>query len=457
MVYLEEQTIEARYPSGWLLGVFLIASIALLGGIFTGTLMTFVDATIIALLGFVVVTSMGTRIANKDDAAWLPKFVAMGYLAKIVASIARYLVLVVVYDGSGDASGYQGAGVTLAETWRSFQVPPDIDIGTTFVDAFTGLLYVPYIPSMLGGFFLFSTLAFFGQMLMYAAFRNSAEPRRLKWYAAALFFVPAITYWPASIGKESLMFLGIGLAVYGSSLFLRKGGIKPLLFLGAGLGFAGVIRPHVSALIVGSLAMTLVLAKRKTSSELSVAQRWVAIFVVGAGSVFLVSFAAAEFNINLSGGSVGSDVNNFVTNLEDNTDKGGSSVDGGAVTNPGEIPLAALKVLFRPLPYEAHNVQAMASAMESAVILLVLVWRLPKIIKNVIRVRKDPYVLMSVIMTFGFVIMFSPFLNLGLLARERSQILPFLAVIIIQLGWDFHGKEEDELAQFQSRRFEPTT
>jgi hypothetical protein len=49
---------------------------------------------------------------------------------------------------------------------------------------------------------------------------------------------------------------------------------------------------------------------------------------------------------------------------------------------------------------------------------------------------------MSLIMTFGFIIMFSPFLNLGLMARERSQILPFLAVVVIQLGWGSAKKEE---------------
>jgi hypothetical protein len=84
----------------------------------------------------------------------------------------------------------------------------------------------------------------------------------------------------------------------------------------------------------------------------------------------------------------------------------------------------------------------MVSAAESTALLLVLLWRLPKIIRNLPKVRRDPYVLMSLIMTFGFVVMFSPFLNLGLMARERSQILPFLAVVVIQLGWGSVKKDE---------------
>jgi len=74
-------------------------------------------------------------------------------------------------------------------------------------------------------------------------------------------------------------------------------------------------------------------------------------------------------------------------------------------------------------------------AIESVVILGLIVARLPWIVKNLLKIREQPYVLMCLVMVLGFVIMFSTFLNLGLLARQRSQILPFLAVVVIQLGW----------------------
>jgi hypothetical protein len=48
--------------------------------------------------------------------------------------------------------------------------------------------------------------------------------------------------------------------------------------------------------------------------------------------------------------------------------------------------------------------------------------------------------------------MFSPFLNLGLMARERSMILPFLAVVVIQLGWDHVRKEDGEAPPGDNRR-----
>lgn len=438
---LEDRNTSAEYPTGWLTAVGLLSVLAILAGAFTGDLLTVFEGTVIALIGFAVVTNIAVWMARSIDAPWLPGIVAAGFLMKIFMSVTRYLALVVIYNGSGDAVGYHGSGVQAVEFWRSFQIPPGIGTGTEFVNEFTGLLYVPYVPQMLGGFFMYSTLAFLGQMLMYAALRQSRRPRHLKWYAIAIFFVPAITYWPASIGKESLMFLGIGLAVYGASLYLRRGGILPLVHLALGLGFAGVIRPHISALIIASLAGTLILARGKEGLGMTPVQRWIAVVVVGLGSIGAVVVAANEFNISLEG-NVGAEVDEFVTNIEDNTSRGGSEVEGSAVSGPQDVPGAMLRVLFRPLPYEAHNPQALASSLESLTILLVIVWRIPAIFRNRYRIRREPYLLMSLIMTFGFAVMFSPFLNLGLLARERSQVLPFLAVAIIQLGWG--SKEDDE-------------
>lgn len=428
---------KPAYPLTWVLASVWIASIILLIGVFTGSLLTFGDATAIALVGVIAMAWVGVRMSRHEDASWLPAMVAIGYIAKIAASTARYVVLVGFYGGSGDAVGYHGAGSANVEIWRSFQIPNGFDTGTEFVDRITGLVYVPYVPTMLGGFFLFATIAFIGQLFMYAAFRRSHMPRRLKWYAMALFFIPAITYWPASLGKESLMFLGIGMAAYGSARFFDSGGLRPLLYLAPGLALAGAIRPHVAALMVGSLAVTLVVAKLRTNrTTLPSWQRWLAVLLVGVGSVLATTIAAREFNIDFAG-DVETEVNDFVSNLEGNTGGGGSAVSGGAVRGIGDIPAATLRVLFRPLPFEAHNAPALASAIESAAILTVIIWRLPKILKNLRYLRRDSYVLMSSVMTAGFIVVFSPFLNLGLMARQRSQILPFLAVIVIQLGWDF--------------------
>ena len=48
----------------------------------------------------------------------------------------------------------------------------------------TGLVYAVHQPTMLGGFFIFATLAFIGQLLFYAAFRRAVPGGKLPVYAA---------------------------------------------------------------------------------------------------------------------------------------------------------------------------------------------------------------------------------------------------------------------------------
>lgn len=431
--------VTTQLPTGWLAVAIILTCGAIFVGIFNGLLGSYFDALVYGMLGLIIFTSISMKMAVAEDADWLPSMVAAGFLAKMAFATVRYLVLVYFYNGSGDAVGYHGSGHRTVEVWRSFEVPPEMGLGTAFLDGVTGLLYVPYAPTMFGGFILFSVLAFGGQLLMYAAFRRAGEPRFWKWYAIVLFFVPAITYWPASIGKESLIFLGLGLAAYGASVLLDSGRWSALLPLIAGLSLIGAIRAHIAALVIGSLAAAFAISKT-TAGKMPSGRKFVLTTLIVGVSLVGVVFTAQSFNIDLDE-SAAADLDEFVGTVEDNTSKGGSEVSGGMVTNPLDFPEATLKVLFRPLPNEAHNIPAMASALESTLMLLIVLWRSPRIISNLRYIRSQPYVLMCLVMTIGFIIMFSSFLNLGLLARQRSQILPFFAVVIIQLGFSKFKKD----------------
>ena len=164
-----------------------------------------------AALGLLLVTLIAPRMTKKADRAWLPGTIIVAYGVKLLASTTRWAVLEFIYGGSGDATGYHGAGHASVSVWRGFEVP-ELGIGTTFLDAATAFLYIPHVPTFLGGFFLFATIAFMGQLLLYAAFRQNDRTGRLRWYAIGVLFLPTIVYWPSSIGKESLMFLYLWIA-----------------------------------------------------------------------------------------------------------------------------------------------------------------------------------------------------------------------------------------------------
>ena len=199
------------------------------------------------------------RLGTERD-PWIWWVATLGFLAKLLGSGIRYWVLASEYGGVGDATGYHGSGSRIAEVWRTLQIPAldgRMGEGTQFVRWFTGLVYAPYVPKMLGGFFLFATLAFLGQLLFYAAFRRAVPDARLGPYALFIFFLPALVFWPSSIGKESLMLLFLGLATYGLARTIDAFRPLWLLIAGAGLVGAGMVRPHLALLLTLSFAVAV--------------------------------------------------------------------------------------------------------------------------------------------------------------------------------------------------------
>jgi hypothetical protein len=414
----------------WIVGGLLISAAIVLWG--SGSIEA--ATALFAAAGLIVVAGIGRWMSTPMDRRWLPLVVSLAYLVKLAASATRWAVLEFVYNGSGDATGYHGAGRTLVAVWRSVEAP-EIAIGTKFVDAATAFLYIPYVPSLLGGFFLFATLAFMGQILMYAAFRMSADVTRLGWYAAAIFFLPTIVYWPSSIGKESLMFLFLGIGVYGAAALLRDYRLRWVAIFGLGVAGCAIIRPHVAFLFVVALAIALLLGKGRTGNGL-MGRRVIAIIAISLVFAAAASVVASKFGVDFGSGlEAAADLETVLENVEGNTTTGGSQVAGSAIRSPLEFPSGMLKVLFRPFPQEANTPLSLLSSLEGMVLLGLFVWRIPVLIRNGWHIRRDPYLVFALAFVIGFVIAFSAFNNFGLLARQRSQVMPFVMALLIGLGW----------------------
>lgn len=119
-------------------------------------------------------------------------------------------------------------------------------------------------------------------------------------------------------------------------------------------------------------------------------------------------------------------------------------MQGEAVTSPTQLPGATLRVLFRPLPNEARSMEMLASSVESLGLLLLILTLAPRMAARLRRSYRNPWVIASSVYVLGFVIAFSTVLNLGILSRQRAQVLPFLLALIVALGW--HGESLTPIA-----------
>ena len=87
-------------------------------------------------------------------------------------------------------------------------------------------------------------------------------------------------------------------------------------------------------------------------------------------------------------------------------------------------------MLFRPFPFEVHNVPALLAAIEGTVLMALFVLSWPRLRTIPGRLRKQPYVTFCLTYTVLFCLVFSAFQNFGILARERVMVYPFVLVLL---------------------------
>ena len=226
------------------------------------------------------------------------------------------------------------------------------------------------------------------------------------------------------------MILLIGTGAYAVARLFDGYHLRWVLLLGAALAGTVATRVHIAALLVAAFTGTLVLIRRPAGGGAR-ARRVVLIATAILSLVLVVTLTAQTFDIDPSG----SDIDPFLTELERRTQQGGSAIEGRPVTSLADVPAAIGRVLFRPYPTEAHNTQAVLSSLEGVALMALLIWRLPRMIRGLSSLRRRPYLMFSLFFTIGFVVVFSAVFNLGILARQRSQVLPFVLALLVGLGW----------------------
>lgn len=429
----------------WLLVSIIMASL-LTAGLVLG-LVTIGAVLFVAVFSWLVVR-WAASIATDADRSWLSTVMLVAFLTRVFATVGRYLMVTVVY-GVGDSLSYHRAALDLVHVWRSFRIPQPVghSASTRFTEQVTSLLYVPGEPSLIGSFLFFSFFAFVGMVCFYLAFRRSAPRHLLKPYAIALFFLPSLLFWPSSIGKDSLMVLAIGVVSLGSALLFERRWWPGLALLIPGLGLAVGVRTHVAALLAGGIAIALA-GSRHEKSPMGPFLRFIVTIAAVGMLLYFGSTAAGKLGLDTTSDGL----DQFLAETERLTAQGGSAVVGTPVLSPVDLPEAFLRVLFRPLPGESFNPPLLLSSLESGLLFLFTLVRLPTIIRNYGSVRRNPYYLYATVYSLAFVVAFSAIFNLGILARQRVQVFPLLLVVLIGLGWREDRAAKPDLA---SERVEP--
>lgn len=391
-------------------------------------------AVVLAWLGVLI----AKRVARSDPFHSLGRVMIASVLLHLVCASLQIFVVDHFYGGVADWLRYSHQGALLADMWRNGHfalagsgVNGILGSGSTSIGG--GVVMTLVGPDRLAAFLVCAWLAYVGSVFFYLAFRATFPQADRRRYAILIFLFPSLLFWTADVSKEAFMLLGLGLAAYGVALVM-VGQRTGYLYMVGGGALSLFIRPNeIVILAVGfALAMLLRSATGRATGSLRRPRNVIAMaaaFVFVALAVVITSYEAAHFLHTITGSGVGNSLNTLSAhNQGSGPGFGSSSVTYSS--NPLWYPRDIYTVLLDPLPFSAHSVTQLFAAGENALILLVVLWSLPRLRRLPRVCLHRPYVFSALFYSAVFVFTFAALGNLGLITRERTLLLPFLFVVL---------------------------
>jgi hypothetical protein len=401
-------------------------------GVVTGTFALIDAIPLVPILAYVA-HRIAQRIGRIDDDPEIALIVFAAFWAKMLGALTRAAVVAWSYNNVSDATEYHQFGKALAPMFRTLdfsQAGPWS--GTDFMTNMTGIVYAFTGSSQVSGAIVMSFLSYVGAVLLWRAFKMAIPEGAVRRYALLVLFLPSMLYWPSSLGKEGWAIFCLGLGSYGVARVVTGRIGSGVLCVAGGMWGVTMLRPHVAITMFVGIALAGLIGKPRGDVAKSSLLRIVLFGVLLAVGTYLSTSTAEFFGVPALNNET---VNQQLADAEGRTQDAGSAFTPYNMSNPANTPLAFVTVIFRPFPFEASSVVALASSMEG-VFLLVLVWKSRSRLLGLFRsMRRRPYSAYCLGTLLMLVYAFSAFSNFGILSRQRTQALPFFLALLCLPTW----------------------
>jgi len=334
-----------------------------------------------------------------------------------------------------DSYGYYDRAESFSGAWFNAYTT-----GTKFID-FVAIPFVQYL-----GFsyeMMMATFAFFGYLgfvFFYLFFKENIKYKHTLFgydILLLLLFLPNMHFWTGSLGKGSLIFMGLGMATYGMSNFKKN-----FSYLIIGLLIVFHIRAHVFLFMSAGMGAGYFFG---ANTKIPSWQKYLAVVVIIAGVGLL-------YNTILN--SVGLDTENVIESFDkmsakragDLSRNSGSGVD---ISNY-PIPLKLFTFWYRPLFVDSPNVLGIIISLENTIYLMLTAKLfkgnfLPWFAKGSANVKAC--LLIFLLSSFALSTTMS---NLGIIQRQKSMVMYFLFFVI--LSFLDHNEAKRKATQASIRR-----
>ncbi len=329
-----------------------------------------------------------------------------------VLFIVHYLLTIayLVYSSSSrsDSQNYYYTTFNVNDWLTLFQT------GTKFVGfvlwPFSNVLELSYFSNMI----IFSYFGYLGAVFFYVTAKENIQLRNnWKNYSPIelLFLLPNLHFWTSSIGKGSIISLGIGLLAFGLSRFNKR-----ILSIIIASFLVYMIRPHIFFAIVAASILGLLF----TRIGIKPIFKW--LFIVLSAGVFIyisgdvLRFADSD-SIDVTSSS---SISHRASQL--------SSANSGVDIQNYNLLYKIFTFWFRPLFFDGLGAMGFICSFENLLCLILFIIAIKEGFKNWSKWN-------GLFKIFVFAFLIGSFIlcqvtgNLGIAMRQKVQFMPFFFII----------------------------
>ena len=366
-----------------------------------------ITSSIILLFGMMLQSSVGLKLNIK---------ISMSIFLYFWHTLFALVYIYYVNSNGGDAVDYY---------LRSLNNLRDFSVGTIAIDWITS-----FFSSFLGFSFVACSLVFnifgcIGMLILYSSIKPTSllSSKTMQYLALGIILLPSLSFWSSAIGKDSISFLSVCLALWSSIDFSRR---KYAMFFSILLML--LVRPHIAAILIAALSIATLWSHKMPIIK----KLWV--FVLSLlGASLVIPYALVY--VGLTDTITASVIGGYIEARQGQNLDGGSSVDIASMI----LPMKVFTFIFRPLPFEAHNVSALLASIDNVILLLLFTFSFNKIFKS----SHDSVnrVFLWVFTLTCLLVLSLTTANLGIAVRQKWMFLPCLIYLSLSAIY-IHSKKQ---------------
>ena len=332
------------------------------------------------------------------------------------------------FEASDSKAYYADAGI-VRENWMSLFLT-----GTKFI-VFVATPLVQFGLSYLTVMLIFAWTGYVGFVFAYLFFKENITVNVTVFkkidLLTLLLFLPNMHFWTVSLGKGSLIFMGLMLFIYSISFPQKR--IVALLLGGF---FVYMIRPHVMLFVLVGVMIGIVTGKSKIGGGVKLLILAISISFLFAAKSSILSVAKLQDSEN-----VVQDFDQFALEQARRLETSGSGVQMSNYS----LPFKFFTFWFRPLFIDSPSTLGIFSSAENLIYLLLFAKIANRRFLRVI--IKDPYLVKTSLIIFVLTSFALTFVmsNLGIMMRQKSMVMYFGFFVI----YYFLANEKFQLLQKQ--------